>query len=66
MNRSEEPTRPEYSEADLKRFRQEMAAKMTASDLMEYINDDQPKIPAEEVLRELAEMFPGHFAIGAK
>lgn len=61
MNREPEEKRREYTEEELKQYRREMAAKMTAAELMEYIDDDQPKISADEVFRELAEMFPGHF-----
>jgi len=61
MNREPSEKRREYTEEELKRYRQEMAAKMTAAELMEFINDDQPRISSEQLRRELAEMFPGHF-----
>jgi len=46
MNHEPEEKRREYTEAELKQYRREMAAKMTAAELMEFINDDQPRIPA--------------------
>ena len=66
MNHEPEEKRREYTEEELKQYRKEMAAKMTAAELMEYINDDQPRISSEQVFRELAEMFPGHFVRPAK
>ena len=66
MNREPSEQRREYTEEELKQYRREMAAKMTAAELMEFIDDDQPRIPAEQVFRELAEMFPGHFIRPAK
>lgn len=66
MNREPSEQRREYTEEELKQYRREMAAKMTAAELMEYIDDDQPKIPADEVFRERAEIYPGNFSLGAK
>ena len=66
MNREPEDKSREYTEEELKQYRTEMAAKMTAAQLMEFIDDDQPRIPAEQVRRELAEMFPGHFILPEK
>ena len=66
MNREPSEQRREYTEEELKQYRREMAAKMTAAELMEFIDDDQPRIPAEQVRRELAEMFPGHFILPEK
>jgi len=66
MNREPDEKRREYTEEELKQYRREMAAKMTAAELMEFINDDQPRISDDEVFRELAEMYPGHFVETAK
>ena len=66
MNRESEEKRREYTEEELKRYSKDMAAKMTAAQLMEFINDDQPRISDDEVFRELAEMYPGHFVESVK
>lgn len=66
MNREPEEKRREYTEEELKEYRREMAAKMTAAELMEFIDDEQPRISDDEVFRELAEMYPGHFVESVK
>lgn len=66
MKHESDESRRVYTDEELKQYSKDMAAKMTAAQLMEFIDDDQPRIPSEQVFRELAEMFPGHFVRPAK
>jgi len=45
-------------------FIEKRKREMTAAELMKYIDDDEPTIPAERVLEQIREAFPEHFRNG--